>query len=53
MTNLSDELQLLRQKLVARENRPGYKRNVVAIKQRIAAIENNQTPAISEPQDAA
>jgi hypothetical protein len=47
------EMTRLRQKLAAREGRPGFKANVVALKQRIAALENGQTPAVAEKDNAA
>jgi len=47
------ELARLQRLLTAREGKAGYKENVVAIKQRIAAIENGQTPAVAEPDEPA
>lgn len=37
-----EELALRREQLAARENKPGYKANVEALKQRIAELEASQ-----------
>jgi hypothetical protein len=46
------EITRLRQKLASRDGKPGFKANVVALKQRIAALESGQTPTIAERSDA-
>lgn len=48
-----EELKRLQQLLSSRDGKTGYKANAVAIRQRIAALENEQALAIGEPLDAA
>lgn len=53
MSDLEQELAKLNRLLAARHGKKGYTRNVEHIRQRIAALENGQTPAIGEDSDAA